>query len=152
MLFVEVDDKETCRQVKHFFNKRFDHYLNLSGNRRFNLKSPIINGMPKADRNINRQDLMMLRIFHAQKIVECVSDAINECTNTVDKPYKAILIGSYFEHKTLTQIRKELGFTSHQQTKLSNLKNKALIEFAERFEGSQQRKEVEPMVKLVALF
>lgn len=150
MFFAEIDEDETCRQTRHFFNKTLDYYLNLSSKRRFNLSSPIITGMPKTKSNVNNQDRAMMRIFYAEKIVDCVSDAVNSCNNDSSKPYKAILVGCYFDHLSLVQIGKQIGYTSRQQSKLSNLKNEALLEFAERFEGIQQAKQIEPPIKLIA--
>lgn len=145
MLFAEINEKETCRMIDHFFKYRLDHYLNLSGNRRYALRSPMITGMPKANSNINRQDETMMRIFHAEKVVQSVSKSINNCTNTTDKPYKSILIGYYFDLLPLNKVGDKVGYKG---SKLSRLKRQALLEFSDRFTGIQQANKVEPLIDL----
>lgn len=47
-LNLDIDCQATAHKVTQFLDKKLDRYLALSGKRRFDLKSPSMDGMPKA--------------------------------------------------------------------------------------------------------
>ncbi|WP_308556779.1 ArpU family phage packaging/lysis transcriptional regulator [uncultured Lactobacillus sp.] len=145
MFLPEIDKKETLRKTRRFFDKELDKYINLSGKHRFDLKSPIIDGLPKGS-NINNNDSFMMNIFYAEQIIKCVSDAINLLTDTPKKPYKTIIIDKYINCLTSQQIALKIQYSnSRTATKM----NEALLEFAQRFQCSQKISKLEPSIKLV---
>lgn len=47
-LNLDIDCQVTAHKVTQFLDKKLDRYLALSGKRQFDLKSPSMDGMPKA--------------------------------------------------------------------------------------------------------
>lgn len=147
MTLGEIDKRKTLDATRNFLDKRLDHYLNMSGSRRFELKSPIISNTPPTKTNVNKQDQIMMNIFYAESIVGAVAKTIDKCSNDNRHPYKAILIDFYISRLTFGQVAIRVGY-SYGYTK--RLRNNALIEFAERFTTQQVLDNIDPVINLIA--
>ena len=127
MLFQEIDRQATARRVTHFFDKQLDRYLALSGKRRYDLKSPSMDGMPKAPAKGNASENRMLAIWLAEQVVDCVGCAMRNMT----KESQRILLSRYSDQMLTYNIARELSISS---STYSRKQEKALCEFADRFE------------------
>lgn len=127
VLFQEIDRQATARRVAHFFDKKLDRYLALSGKRRYDLKSPSMDGMPKAPSHGNGSESRMLNIWLAEEVVDCVGCAMRNMT----KESQRILLSRYSDQMLTYNIARELSISS---STYSRKQEKALCEFADRFE------------------
>lgn len=144
MLFSEVDEKETVKKARNFFNYDLDKYLLLSDDNRASLKSPIIDGQPKGS-NFDSNDYKVLKVIDAQKIIQSVSKAISNLQDNRKHPYKTIIINRYINSLSIEQLGYKIG-CSNSHTAL--LVNKALIEFATRFLVEQLNSQVSKPIDL----
>ena len=133
----KIDITKTAQNVKDFFEHDFDHYLNLSGKHRSDLSSPQmdITGIT-AHNGVNHQDESMAVNIDADNCVLAVDHTISSCSNSGDKPYGTILYLSYIKNISNYAIAQRLGY---QTTRYYELKNRALVEFAERMELYRKR-------------
>lgn len=135
-LHLEIDSQKTAKNVARFLDKKLDHYLALSGKRRFDLKSPEIDGMPKPVAHGNASENRMLNIWLAENVVECVGMAIRN----MNIESRRILIKRYSESMTVYNIATELNYSASTYTRR---REKALCEFADRFEYQVIRHQIE---------
>lgn len=123
----DIDCQATARRVTHFFDKKLDRYLALSGKRRYDLKSPAIDGMPKAPAKGNASENRLLAIWLASEVVDCVGSAMRNMTRESQK----ILINRYSDQMLTYNIAQELNISA---ATYSRKQERALCEFADRFE------------------
>ena len=149
MNFSKPDRAKTYENVRYFFknNKTFDHYLEFSGENRFDIKSPRLEPTGTNKTNFNTKENEMMKILHAQKIVYCVGVTINQCMNTPRRPYKKILIENFINLNTVSNISSMIGYSFSQTQKL---KKEACIEFAQRFWSVQYQNNVSDVINLLA--
>jgi ArpU family phage transcriptional regulator len=126
-LNLEIDYQATARKVTKFLDKKLDRYLALSGKRRFDLKSPGMDGMPKAPTKGNASENRMLNIWLAEEAVDCVGCAMRNMTQESQE----ILLGRYADQEMTYNIAKELNISAATYTRKQE---QALCEFADRFE------------------
>ncbi len=126
-LNLDIDCLKTARKVTEFLEKKLDRYLALSGKQRFDLKSPGMNGMPKAPSHGNGSENRMLNIWLAEEVVDCVGCAMRNMT----KESQRILLSRYSDQMLTYNIARELNISS---ATYSRKQEKALCEFADRFE------------------
>lgn len=126
-LNLDIDCQATAHKVTQFLDKKLDHYLALSGKRRFDLKSPIIDGMPKAPTKGNASENRMIAIWFAEQVVDCVGCAMRNMTQESQK----ILLNRYSDQMLTYTIAQELSISS---ATYSRKQERALCEFADRFE------------------
>ena len=126
-LFREVDRRATAWRVIRFLDRPLDHYLALSGKRRADLKSPSMDGMPKAPVKGNASENRMLAIWLASEVVDCVGSAIRNMTRESQK----ILLSRYSDQMLTYNIAQELNISA---ATYSRKQERALCEFADRFE------------------
>lgn len=126
-LHLEIDPQKTANKVAEFLDKKLDHYLALSGKRRFDLKSPSMDGMPKPPSHRNSSEDRMLNIWLAEKVVECVGLAMRNMT----KESQQVMMKRYSDNMTVYNIATELNYSASTYTRR---REKALCEFADRFE------------------
>ncbi|MCT7775430.1 MAG: hypothetical protein N4R63_03610 [Lactobacillus iners] len=67
----------------------------------------------------------------AKRVVSAIYRSMDNCTDTMLKPYRKILLGTYIEGKTISQLSIE---THLSEKSISNKKASALCEFADRLE------------------
>ncbi len=126
-LNLDIDCLKTARKVTDFLDKKLDRYLALSGKQRFDLKSPGMDGMPKAPSHGNGSENRMLNIWLAEEVVDCVGCAMRNMT----KESQRILLNRYSDQMLTYNIARELSISS---ATYSRKQEKALCEFADRFE------------------
>ena len=126
-LNLEIDCLKTARKVTEFLEKKLDRYLALSGKQRFDLKSPGMDGMPKAPSHGNGSENRMLNIWLAEEVVDCVGCAMRNMT----KESQRILLSRYSDQMMVYKIAQELNYSASTYTRRQE---KALCEFADRFE------------------
>ena len=122
-----IDCLKTARKVTNFLDKKLDRYLALSGKQRFDLKSPGMDGMPKAPSHGNGSENRMLNIWLAEEVVDCVGCAMRNMT----KESQRILLSRYSDQMMVYKIAQELNYSASTYTRRQE---KALCEFADRFE------------------
>ena len=126
-LNLDIDCLKTARKVTEFLEKKLDRYLALSGKQRFDLKSPGMDGMPKAPSHGNGSESRMLNIWLAEEVVDCVGCAMRNMT----KESQRILLNRYSDQMMVYKIAQELNYSASTYTRRQE---KALCEFADRFE------------------
>lgn len=126
-LNLEIDYVATAKKVTNFLDKKLDRYLALSGKRRFDLKSPSMDGMPKAPTKGNASENRMLAIWLAENVVDCVGQAMRNLTSESQQ----ILLSRYSGSMMVYKIAEELNYSASTYTRRQE---KALCEFADRFE------------------
>lgn len=126
-LNLEIDYVATAKKVTKFLDKKLDRYLALSGKQRFDLKSPEMDGMPKAPTKGNASESRMLNIWLAGEVVDCVGCAMRNMT----KESQQILLSRYSDNMMVYKIAQELNYSASTYTRRQE---KALCEFADRFE------------------
>ena len=126
-LNLDIDCLKTARKVTDFLDKKLDRYLALSGKQRFDLKSPGMDGMPKAPSHGNVSENRMLNIWLAEEVVDCVGCAMRNMT----KESQRILLSRYSDQMMVYKIAQELNYSASTYTRRQE---KALCEFADRFE------------------
>lgn len=126
-LNLDIDYLKTARKVTNFLDKKLDRYLALSGKQRFDLKSPGMDGMPKAPSHGNGSENRMLNIWLAEEVVDCVGCAMRNMT----KESQRILLSRYSDQMMVYKIAQELNYSASTYTRRQE---KALCEFADRFE------------------
>ncbi|MCC4389420.1 ArpU family transcriptional regulator [Limosilactobacillus reuteri] len=126
-LNLDIDCLKTARKVTNFLDKKLDRYLALSGKQRFDLKSPGMDGMPKAPSHGNGSENRMLNIWLAEEVVDCVGCAMRNMT----KESQRILLSRYSDQMMVYKIAQELNYSASTYTRRQE---KALCEFADRFE------------------
>ena len=126
-LNLDIDCLKTARKVTEFLEKKLDRYLALSGKRRFDLKSPSMDGMPKVPTKGNASENRMLAIWLAENVVDCVGQAMRNLTSESQQ----ILLSRYSDQMLTYNIAQELSISS---ATYSRKQEQALCEFADRFE------------------
>lgn len=126
-LNLEIDYVATAKKVTDFLDKKLDRYLALSGKRRFDLKSPSMDGMPKVPTKGNASENRMLAIWLAENVVDCVGQAMRNLTSESQQ----ILLSRYSDQMLTYNIAQELSISS---ATYSRKQEQALCEFADRFE------------------
>lgn len=126
-LNLEIDYVATAKKVTKFLDKKLDRYLALSGKQRFDLKSPGMDGMPKAPTKGNASESRMLNIWLAGEVIDCVGCAMRNMT----KESQQILLSRYSDNMMEYKIAQELNYSASTYTRRQE---KALCEFADRFE------------------
>lgn len=126
-LNLEIDCQETAKNVTNFLGKDLDRYLALSGKHRFDLKSPEIDGMPKAPSHGNASENRILNIWLAEEVVDCVGCAMKNMT----AESRQILLKRYSDQMLTYNIAKNLNISA---ATYGRKQEKALCEFADRFE------------------
>lgn len=132
----KLNRSDTALNVKTFFENDFDHYLNLAGAHRADISSPTMDITGIATHGLNSQDERMAVNIDAANCVTAVDHTISSCSNSGEKPYGTILYYSYIKNISNYVIAERLGY---QMTRYYELKNRALVEFAERMELWRKR-------------
>lgn len=131
-----VFDK-TTRNADLFLKKKFQHYLNLSGMHRNQLSSPQLSLAPGSKNAINGIEKSVIEEVQdqidiaepAKRAVSAIYRSMDNCTDTMQKPYRGILLGVYVEEKTIPEIAIK---TSLAESTVKRKKAEALFEFADR--------------------
>lgn len=124
----KVDKAKTIQNVKDFFENDFKHYLNLANKHLSDISSPTLdaNGVVVHD-GLNHQDERIAVNLDAQNCVKAVDHTISSCSY----PSSIILYLYFIKKVSNDNIAQRLGY---QNTRFHEIKNDALVEFAERFD------------------
>lgn len=128
---------ETARNANSFLKKNFQHFLNLSGMHRNQLSSPQLSLAPGSTNALNGVEKNMIDEVQddiniaepAKRAVSAIYRSMDNCTNTMQKPYRTILLGVYVEEKTIPELAIQ---TSLAERTVNKKKSLALYEFADR--------------------
>lgn len=126
-LNLEIDYQATAKKVTDFLGEKLDRYLALSGKQRFDLKSPSVDGMPKAPTKGNSNENRILNIWLAEEVVDCVGCTIRNMT----AESRQIMLGRYSDQMLAYNIAKRLNVSA---ATYNRKQEQALCEFADRFE------------------
>ena len=126
-LFEPVDEVQTARNVRNFFNKDLDKLLRMANEVPSFLRSPVIDDMPKSPSFKNGSEEILVNHFEsksyiAKSILIGVSKALNNCRLI----HKQILIAKYLDDMYDWQIMQRLNY---EKTRYAELKINALNEF-----------------------
>lgn len=128
---------ETARNANSFLKKNFQHFLNLSGMHRNQLSSPQLSLAPGSTNALNGVEKSVIDEVQdsidiqdpAKRAVSAIYRSMDNCTETMQKPYRTILLGVYVEEKTIIEMSLQ---TSLAESTVKRKKAEALNEFADR--------------------
>lgn len=133
-LFPEVDRDKTIKNCKHHLSRELPKMIRISGLNRSEyenmvdgLRSPSMNGMPKAQSATNNADVTIVRRVYAQEVVKRTVQAISRC----DAKSKEILDMLYLQDYSDTMCYMEIGYSKGHY--FDHIKPVALLEFADAY-------------------
>lgn len=115
-------DKQTCDNVRYFFNHDFEKYKQLA--ELADLKAVSYDGI-NSSTNINHQENKAVTASYYQNIVDTVKKVIDRIQ---DERYKQLLIYRHFEHLSFWQIAQRMQYG---ETTVKTLINQAYLLFAD---------------------
>jgi len=129
-LFPVIDEYETSKRVRNFFDSDFERLLRLADEQTSFFRSPNYDGMPKSPSTINGQEETAIKYItsdtaKAKSILKDVDIAINHCK----KMSQTILFYRYIKCLPDWRVAQKIQYST---TRYSELKTIALVEFAER--------------------
>lgn len=128
----KIDKVKTAQAVKDFFADDFNHYLNLANKHLSDISSPTLDPNNVGSHDVlNHQDERMTINLDAQACVLAVDHTISSCSS----PNNTILYLSFIKKQTDISIANRLVY---QSARYYQLKNEALVEFAERLDYWRQ--------------
>ena len=115
-------DKQTCNNVRYFFNHDFEKYKQLA--ELADLKTVSYDGI-NSSTNINHQENKVVTASYYQNIVDTVKKVIDRIQ---DERYKKLLIYRHFEHLSFWQVAQRMQYG---ETTVKALINQAYLLFAD---------------------
>lgn len=141
LLFPDLNEDKTVARVNSFLKEDVERLMRMCGRDMTDLSSPQLSQAPSHSNYINSAEVKMIRGLNAEAIVEAVYDAINHCSDDS----KSIIIALYVEHDSWIYVQRLLCCS---QNKLSYLRHRALLEFADCFDYWQRVHKCEPILDL----
>lgn len=132
MLLPEIDEKETIKRVRQFFNEDYPRLCRQAGRSQSAIKAVVYTGMPKASGTDNSKEDSIASTLWTQELLHSVYEALKRC----DRDSRLILAEKYGQHKASWQIAEELGY---ENTRYHEKLNKAFLEFADAFEATARK-------------
>lgn len=135
-----IDQKGTARNVRGFLLNTFEKYLRFAGLNPTDLSSIDDSHIssPQMDASgassiggANHTEDKFNRIMLATDACKAIYRAIDNCQNSLKKPYRTILTRRYLEGEEGIRIQTALGYSS---TSYDRLHRRACCEFADRIE------------------
>lgn len=127
-----IDDIETTKNVKSFFESDFWHYIQLGGIHPTQLSSPQLDGIT-AHTNLNGIESSLINQMNkadrAQYLATTILIALFDCSDYEYERHKTIMHRLFIKHMTQDQVCMMLNFSQYQLRKQLTL---GCIEFAER--------------------
>lgn len=128
---------KTVKNADLFLKRNFQHYLNLSGMHRNQLSSPQLSLAPGSTNALNGVEKSVIDEVQddidiaepARRAVSAIYRSMDNCTDTMQKPYRTIILGFYVEDKTIMDLTVR---TSLAESTVKRKKSEALYEFSER--------------------
>lgn len=122
-----VDTDATIEKCKHHLKVTLPRMIRTSGQDVASLKSPSMDGMPKAPSYKNNADSTIVRRLAAEQIVRRTIEAISNCDATA----KQVLSFLYLDQYTDTMCYMAIGYSrSHY---FDVIKPDALLQFADTY-------------------
>lgn len=115
-------DKQTCDNVRYFFNHDFEKYKQLA--ELADLKAISFDGI-NSSTNINYQESKAVTASYYQNIVDTVKAIVDRIQ---DERYKQLLIYRHFEHLSFWQIAQRMQYS---EITVKTLINQAYLLFAD---------------------
>lgn len=149
---LDIDQKETARNVKGFLLNTFEKYLryaglnprDLSSINESHLSSPRMDASGASSRGgSNHTEDSFNRIMLATDACEAVYQTILNCQNSSRRPYRTILERRYLDGDENMRIQAALGYSS---TNYDRLHRRACCEFADRIEYWKERYKIDDSV------
>ena len=125
-LLPELNEKQTIKKVKRFFEKDFPTLQNMAHTSFVDMKSPVISGMPVSHSSDNGVETKVSLHVYAKDILNKV---IKAC-NGLDCEHRRVLEMRYFNCLSWGEI--EL-LTGHDRKRENNKLNESLLQFAWAF-------------------
>lgn len=117
----EVDEKQTIKNVKKFFDTKYNSLLaltNISTLKAVDYSSTKVNTSPN-----NSVETIRLRQLQAKEYLK----AIHECINSLEPLKAQVLTYRLIEHRKVTEI---MELTNYEKTRIYDSINEACCEFA----------------------
>ena len=140
LLFKELDSQETVNRVASFFNKDYERLFLLSGSRLTDISSPTLSQAP-GHTSGNHAEIALIQGITAGSMIDAVNDAIGKCSYSSQVILKNLLI----RRESWQDVKNQLYCEGH---KLSYLRKKACLEFADSFDSAQIRHKCQPIIDL----
>lgn len=141
LLFKELDSAETVNRVASFFNKDYERLLLLAGSRLTDISSPALSQAPGGHTSGNHAEIALIQGITAEALIDAVNDAIGKCSYSSQVILKNLLI----RRESWQDVKNQLYCEGH---KLSYLRKKACLEFADSFDSAQIRHKCQPVIDL----
>lgn len=126
-LFPELDEDQTIEKCKHYLEKVYPRLKLISHVEVGTLKSPNMDGMPRADTKTNTLPDTIVRRIYAKQAVQYTKRAIYACANTDQQ----ILKGLYLRFEQDQNVFGELNLSETRYYK--KYKPHALLAFADAY-------------------
>ena len=140
LLFKELDNQETVKRVAGFFAKDYERLFLLSGSRLTDISSPTLSQAPSHTSG-NHAEQKLIQGITAEALIDAVTDAINKCSYSSQVILKNLLI----RRESWQSVKSKLFCEGH---KLSYLRKRACLEFADAFDAAQIRHRCQPLIDL----
>lgn len=126
-LFPEIDTEATIRNCKHHLTRILPKMVRTSGESLNQLRSPSMDGMPKAESVSNNADVTIVRRVYAEQVVKRTIEAISRC----DEKSKEVLDMLYLQDYTDTMCYMSIGYSRGHY--FDHVKPEALLQFADAY-------------------
>lgn len=127
-LFPELDEDQTIRNVKYYFEHDFPRLKARSHMNIASIQSPSFDTVGSASNAINAQENKIMNQLRAQELVVATYNTIKNCPDYYK--YKTILKYHYLFGETNEKTMEISGYAS---TRYNECKNAACLYFAEAF-------------------
>lgn len=121
-----ISEEKTQEQVRNYFEIEFPRLVLQTGYSMLEIQSPSFSGMPSGSSS-NNVEKTMLNHLEADDIVHDTIECITRCPEEERK----ILLLSYVNQLRDNVVQERLNYG---HTKYYNLKNQALLDFADSFQ------------------
>lgn len=132
---MHINQKATLQRTRDFFDTNYLKYLNNSNFTKYGLRS-IDYTQPKVTHTRRTDGLafLIVQAIDADIIITSVNQAIDDCPNLPQRPYKTILTQRYLKRYPAWQVALNIQYSTSYYNKLQN---EALLIFADRFAVQQ---------------
>lgn len=145
-ILMHINRKATLQRTRDFFDNDYLKYLNNSNFTKYGLKSidytqPYVNHTRRTD----GLSLLIAQAIDADAIITSVKQAIYDCPNLPQHPYRTILTQRYLKRYNAWQVALNIQYSASYYNKLQN---EALLIFADRFTIQQVINQVKNIIDL----
>ena len=128
---MHINRKATLQRTRDFFDNDYLKYLGNSNFTKYGLKSidytqPYVSHTRRTD----GLELLIAQALDADIVIASVNQAIHDCPELPQHPYRSILTQRYIERHRAWQVALNIQYSTSYYNKLQN---EALLIFADRF-------------------